>query len=100
MFSDLDETADTAKVKTMAQVKGMHGATQGFGTICMPKGTSMVFVEYRYDRRDDGHFYGSVSTWNHEQDGAGLVAVMSRALPTRAAMLDWIFKKADKVSEA
>lgn len=83
----------------MQQMKGEHGATAGHGMICVPQGTKAVYVEYRYHKGDDGTFHGSVSTWNHESDGAGLVAYLSRALPDRKAVLDWIFAKAEKLTQ-
>lgn len=80
------------------QTAGRHGATNGAGYITTTFKGQTVNVEYRYHRGDDGMFHGSVSTWSHEQDGAGLVAIMSRALPDRRAMLEWIFAKAEKLT--
>lgn len=81
------------------QTAGKHGANEGAGFIRADYKNQTVNVEYRYHRGDDGAFYGSVSTWSHENDGAGLVAIMSRALPTRQAMLEWIFAKAEKLTQ-
>ena len=80
---------------------GFHGAEQGQGRIQLRHKTTneTVWVEYSYTRHDTGEFGGSVSTWRHDADGAGLVAVMSRALPSRAAMLEWIYAKAEKFIE-
>lgn len=77
---------------------GFHGANSGSGTlrVSSEKG-SVAWVEYSYHKHDDGSFSGSISTWKHEPDGAGLVAYMSRALPTRMRMLEWIFGKAEKL---
>ena len=81
------------------QTAGRHGANEGGGYIKTLFQHHVVNVEYRYHRDEDGMFHGSVSTWKHDADGAGLVAIMSRALPTRAAMLEWIFAKAEKLTQ-
>ena len=88
-------------MQTTVQTTGYHGATNGQGRIQMrhKDGARMMWVEYTYTRGEDGNFTGSVSTWSHEPDGAGLVAIMSRVLPTRAAMLEWIYAKAERLAE-
>lgn len=81
------------------QTAGQHGEMEGAGFIRVPKDGGTIFVEYRYNRTLDGEYAGSVSTWQHQTDGAGLVAYMSRALPSRKDVLAWIFEKAEKLAE-
>lgn len=85
----------------MEMASGFHGSERGQGRIQLrdKTGDKTVWVEYSYERHDSGEFGGSVSTWRHESDGAGLVAIMSRAMPTRAAVLEWIYSKAEKLVE-
>jgi hypothetical protein len=78
---------------------GFHGATSGNGILRVAgESGAVVWVEYSYQKHEDGSFAGSISTWKHESDGAGLVAYMSRAMPTRQAMLNWIYAKAEKLT--
>ena len=78
---------------------GFHGANSGSGMLRVAaENGGVVWVEYSYQRHEDGTFAGSISTWKHEADGAGLVAYMSRALPTRMDMLNWIYGKAEKLA--
>jgi len=85
----------------MQVAAGIHGAEQGQGRIQLrcKSNNKTVWIEYTYTRHDTGEFGGSVSTWKHDPDGAGLVAIMSRALPSRAAVLEWIYAKAEKLAE-
>jgi len=77
---------------------GRHGPHEGEGKIFTQKNGKPVEMEYRYHSTVVGAFHGSISVWNPDDDAMGLVAYMSRELPTREAMVEWIFQKAEKLT--
>lgn len=82
------------------EMQGRHGARGGEGMIRTIDNTGRpIYMEYRYSRAEDGTFSGSISSWAHTMDAAGLTAYLSRVLPTRQAMIEWIFQKADKLAQ-
>lgn len=79
------------------RARGIHGSDAGEGKILAHRGTEPLELEYSYSASNGG-FRGSISVWERESDGMGLIAYMSRELPTQRAMLDWIFQKAEKIT--
>lgn len=81
------------------QTEGWHGPTEGAGKIYAEKGGKTVSMEYSYSSTD-GVFRGSISLWDPDDADMGLTAYMSRELPTRMAMIRWIFEKAKKLASS
>lgn len=79
------------------QTEGWHGPTEGSGKIYAERGGKPVSMEYSYNF-SNGAFRGSIPLWDPDDADMGLTACLSRELPTRVAMLHWIFEKAKKLA--
>jgi hypothetical protein len=77
---------------------GRHGPHEGEGKIFAERDGKTIELEYRYHSTVAGAFHGSISIWDPEEDAMELTAYMSRELPTRQAMIEWIFQKAEKLT--
>lgn len=83
----------------LQEINGRHGPMDGAGIIKMVlEGGATRMMEYHYSKGEDGSFRGSISAWDRVSEDAGLTAIMSRSLPTRQAMMQWIFDKAEKLA--
>jgi hypothetical protein len=80
------------------QAAGRHGPHEGQGKIYTQREGRPVEFDYRYHQNESGLFHGSISAWEPDEADMGLVAYMSRAMPTRQAMIEWIFQKAEKLT--
>jgi hypothetical protein len=79
------------------QAAGRHGPFEGEGKIITERAGRSVSLDYSY-KFTSGVFRGSISMWDPDEADMGLVAYMSRSLPTRQAMIEWIFQKAEKLA--
>jgi hypothetical protein len=80
------------------QTVGRHGPHEGMGLITTERNGRTVSLEYRYHSTSEGRFHGSISLWDPTDEEMGLTAYLSREMPTRQAMLEWIFQKAEKLT--
>ena len=81
------------------QAAGRHGPFEGEGKIITQRGGRPVSLDYSY-KFSSGAFRGSISMWDPDDADMGMTAYMSRELPTRDAMLHWIFEKAEKLTSS
>lgn len=79
------------------QTEGRHGPFEGEGKIIALREGRPVSLNYSYNC-SYGVFRGSISMWDPDDTDMGLVAYISRELPTREAMVRWIFEKAEKLT--
>lgn len=80
------------------QATGRHGPHEGEGKIVVERDGNPIELEYRYHSTAAGKFHGSISMWAPEDGEMELTAYMSRELPTRQAMIEWVMEKAGKLA--
>jgi len=84
----------------LQQTRGTNGPRQGDGVFVVARknGGEAARMEYHYEANENGEFFGSIASWVHSDDDSGLIAYKSRAMPSREAVVNWIFCKAEKLS--
>lgn len=81
-------------------IASRHGPHEGEGKIVLRKKDGKVIeLEYRYHDTAGGKFHGSISMWDPSASDMELTAYLSRELPTREAMINWVMEKAGKLAE-